>query len=131
MTGSIADPGMIMSGPLLAPAGTITVMLRSGLIVAVAQLFEPQLGPNTTAYAPATPGPTIVTTVPGGPLVGLNDTVVTTVKLSTEIAAPPGVVTVSGPLVAPAGTVTCRLPSGLNVEAATVPPGNVTEAYPR
>ena len=52
----------------------------------------------------------IVTLVPTGPLVGVNDVIVgaaTTVKLVALFAVPPpgDVVTCSGPVVAPVGTV--------------------------
>ena len=52
--------------------------------------------------------PLIVTLAPTGPLVGA--TLVTvgagmTVKLVALVAVPPGVVTLRGPVVAPAGTV--------------------------
>ena len=53
--------------------------------------------------------PLIVTLVPAGPLVGVKLVIVgalaVTVKLLALVAVPPGVVTLSGPVVAPAGTV--------------------------
>ena len=53
--------------------------------------------------------PVIVTLVPAGPLVGVKLVIVgalaLTVKLVALVAVPAGVVTLSGPVVAPAGTV--------------------------
>ena len=64
---------------------------------------------NVTAVAPVKFVPLIVTLVPTGPLVGAKLVIVgalaPTVKLLALVAVPPGVVTVSGPVVAPAGTV--------------------------
>src|SRR5438552_13673739 len=62
-----------------------------------------------TAVAPVKVVPLIVTLVPTGPLVGVKLVIVgalaVTVKLLALVAVPPGVVTLSGPLVAPLGTV--------------------------
>ena len=63
---------------------------------------------NATAVAPVKFVPLIVTFVPTGPLAGVKLVIVgglTTVKLPALLAVPPGVVTLSGPVVAPAGTV--------------------------
>ena len=63
---------------------------------------------NVTAVAPVKAVPLIVTLVPTGPLVGAKLLTVgagTTVKLLALVAVPPGVVTLTGPVVAPAGTV--------------------------
>ena len=64
---------------------------------------------NRTAVAPVKFVPLIVTLVPAGPLVGVKLVIVgalaVTVKLLALVALPPGVVTLSGPVVAPAGTV--------------------------
>ena len=52
--------------------------------------------------------PVIVTLVPTGPLVGAKLAMVggfVTVKLLLLVAVPAGVVTLTGPVVAPAGTV--------------------------
>ena len=61
-----------------------------------------------TALAPVKFVPVIVTPVPTGPLVGVKLAIVgagITVKLAALVAVPPGVVTLTGPVVAPAGTV--------------------------
>ena len=63
---------------------------------------------NATAVAPVKFVPVIVTLVPTGPLVGAKLVIVgglTTVKGLALLAVPTGVVTLSGPDVAPAGTV--------------------------
>jgi len=66
---------------------------------------------NVTAVAPVKFVPLIVTLVPTGPLVGVKPVIVggaelgVTVKLFALVAVPPGVVTLRGPVVAPAGTV--------------------------
>jgi hypothetical protein len=61
-----------------------------------------------TVVAPLKFVPPIVTLVPTGPLVGVTLVIAgagMTVKLLALVAVPPGVVTLSGPVVAPAGTV--------------------------
>ena len=64
---------------------------------------------NVTAVAPVKFVPLIVTLVPTGPLAGAKLVIVgalaLTVKLVELVAVPPGVVTLTGPVVAPAGTV--------------------------
>ena len=64
---------------------------------------------NATAVAPVKFVPLIVTLVPVGPLAGVKLVIVgalaVTVKLVALVAVPPGAVTLSGPVVAPAGTV--------------------------
>jgi hypothetical protein len=63
---------------------------------------------KVTDVAPVKPAPLMVTLVPSGPLVGeklVIEGALTTVKLFELVTVPPGVVTVTGPVVAPAGTV--------------------------
>jgi hypothetical protein len=63
---------------------------------------------NFTAVAPVKFAPVMVTLVPTGPLVGLKVVIVggfMTVKAELLVAVPAGVLTLSGPLVAPTGTV--------------------------
>ena len=63
---------------------------------------------NSTAVAPLKFVPVIVTLAPTAPLVGVKLAIVgagMTVKLAALIAVPPSVVTLTGPVVAPAGTV--------------------------
>ena len=64
---------------------------------------------KVTAVAPLKFVPLIVTLVPAGPLVGVNPVIVgalvAIVKLLALVAVPAGVVTLSVPVVAPAGAV--------------------------
>ena len=64
---------------------------------------------NVTAVAPVKFVPLIVTLAATSPLVGVTLVIVgalaVTVKLLALVAVPPGVVTLSGPVVAPVGTV--------------------------
>ena len=63
---------------------------------------------NLTAVAAVKLAPLIVTPVPTCPLVGVKLVIVgalSTVKVATLVALPPGAVTLSGPVVAPLGTV--------------------------
>ena len=64
---------------------------------------------KATALAPVRLVPVIVTAAPGAPLLGLKLVIVggdpTTLKLPLLVAVPFGVVTVTAPLLAPAGTV--------------------------
>ncbi len=65
------------------------------------------VAPNRTAVAPVKFVPLIVTLVPAGPRLGVKLVIVgglTTVKLLALFVVPPGVVTLIGPLEAPAGT---------------------------
>jgi hypothetical protein len=95
-------PGVVtLSGPVVAAAGTVAWIAVAEVTVKLA------LTPlNLTAVAPVKVVPVIVTTVPTSPLVGVKLVIVgDTVKLVALVAVPPGVVTLSGPDVAPAGTV--------------------------
>ena len=64
---------------------------------------------NATAVTPLKFVPLIVTLVPAGPLVGEKPVIAgglaVTVKLLALVAVPPDVVTLSGPVEAPVGTV--------------------------
>ena len=63
---------------------------------------------NRTAVAPVKFEPLIVTLVPTGPLAGVKLVIVgaaMTAKFVALVAVPPAVVTLSGPVVAPVGTV--------------------------
>jgi hypothetical protein len=102
-------PGVVtLSGPVVAPVGTVARIDVDEITVKVAALTPL----NVTAVAPVRSVPLIVTAVPTGPLVGLKLVIVgplgwaaVTVKLFALVAVPPGVVTLSGPVVAPVGTV--------------------------
>src|SRR5205807_474774 len=94
---------MTLMGPLEAPAGTLAWIAVAELTVKLAPV-----APNCTAVAPMKFAPLIVTLVPAGPLPGVKLVIVgglSTVKLLELLAEPPGVVTLMGPLEAPAGTL--------------------------
>jgi len=120
-------PGVVTEiGPLLAPFGTMAVIVCESMNVNVAVLL-----PNITLVAPVKFVPLIVTCVPTGPLAGVKLAIVgggITAKLVPLVAKPPGVVTVIGPEVAPAGTV-AMIFMPLNLNDALVPL-NVTEVAP-
>lgn len=65
-----------------------------------------------TVEAPVKLVPVMVTAVPTGPVVGVNDVMVgagITVKALVVVTVPPGVVTLIVPVVVPVGTVTVIL----------------------
>src|SRR5207247_896685 len=80
---------------------------------------------KVTAVAPVKFVPLIVTVVPTGPLVGVKLVMVgglaVTVKLLELVAVPPEVVTLSGPVVAPLGTVAEIEVAVVTVKVALVP----------
>lgn len=94
-------------GPVVAPLGTLTVIWVGELTVKlpVRALL------NNTSVTPIKFVPVIVTEVPEAPLLGVKPVIVgiaadaVGVKLVALATKPPGVVTVIGPAVAPAGTV--------------------------
>src|SRR5438477_562074 len=116
-----------LSGPVVAPAGTVAWIAVAEVTVKVA------LTPlNVTEVAPRKFVPLIVTLVPTGPLVGVKLAIVgalTTVNELALLAVPPGVVTLTGPVVAPAGTVAWIAVSEVTVKVALIPL-NVTEVAP-
>ena len=91
--------------------------------------------PNFTEVAPVKAVPLMVTTVPTGPLVGVNEEIVgaaaVTVKLVALVAVPPGVVTVIVPVTAPVGTVAVtRVPAPFTENVAAATPPNFTDVAP-
>jgi len=79
---------------------------------------------NSTALAPVKLVPLIVTLVPTGPLLGVKLEIVgglMTVKLPELLAVPSAVVTLIGPLVAPAGTVAVIAVAEFTAKLALVP----------
>jgi hypothetical protein len=89
---------------------------------------------NATAVAPVKFVPLIVTLVPTGPLAGVKAAIagagaLTTVKSIALVALPPGVVTLSGPVVAPAGTV-ARMAVGEITAKLAATPLNCTAVAP-
>jgi hypothetical protein len=117
-------------GPVVAPVGTVAVIWVFELTVKVAA--TPM---NLTEVAPVKFVPVIVTDVPTGPLVGLNDVIVgapapVTVKFVALVAVPPGVVTAIGPVVAPVGTVAVICVLKFTVKLAAAVPPKVTAVAP-
>jgi len=106
-------------GPLVAPAGTVVV-----ICVELTTLKAASASPKVTALAPKRPLPVSVTIVPARPEAGARCVMLgagMTLKLAALVAVPPGVVTATGPLVAPVGTVVViRLePTTVNSAAST------------
>jgi hypothetical protein len=90
-----------LSGPVVAPAGTVAWIAASEVTVKLAALPL-----NVTAVAPVKFAPLIITLAPTRPYVGVKLVIVgAAMKLAELAAVPAGVVTLSGPVVAPAGTV--------------------------
>ncbi|HJV48153.1 MAG TPA: hypothetical protein VJ549_02645, partial [Geothrix sp.] len=97
-------PGVVTETlPVVAPAGTVAVTDRSEITV-----NEAGVPLKVTAEAPLKPVPARVTTVPIGPVLGFSAVTVgagMTVNEVLVLPVPPGVVTETLPVVAPAGTV--------------------------
>jgi len=106
-------------GPVAAPAGTVAVIALAEFTV------KPALVPlNRTAVAVVKLVPLIVTLVPTGPLAGAKLAIVgglITVKLPALLAVPAGLVTLIGPVAAPAGTVAVIALAEFTVKLALVP----------
>src|ERR1043165_6237005 len=104
LLGAVPFGVVTVIGPLPAPVGAVALICVADATVNVAAVPL-----KATAVAPVKPLPVIVTAVPAGPVVGLKLVIVggvpVTVKLALLVAAPFGVATVIGPLVAPLGTV--------------------------
>ena len=91
--------------PVFAPVGTVAVICVSESTVKVVA-FTPL---NVTLVVPVKLVPVIVTGVPTGPLVGLKLRIAgVTRKTLLLVSVPPGVVTVTEPVVALAGTTAVR-----------------------
>ena len=116
----VAVPSRVVTvmGPVVAPAGTVVVIVPGLLTVNVAAL-----PPNATALAPVKFVPVIVTPAPTGLLVGAKEVMagVTVKRVVVNKGPLPGVVTVMGPVVAPAGTVVVIVPEGLTVNVDATP----------
>ena len=116
----VAVPSSVVTviGPVIAPLGTVVVIVPELLTVNVAALPA-----NETAVAPVKFVPLIVTPVPTAPIAGANDVRAgVTVKRVVVTKGPLlAVVTVMGPVVAPAGTVVVIVPEGLTEKAAVAP----------
>jgi hypothetical protein len=116
-----------LMGPVVAAAGTVATIVVLELTVNVAL---PPL--NATAVAPEKFVPLIVTELPAWPLCGEKPVIVgglTTVKLLPLVPVPAAVVTLIGPVVAPAGTVAVIAVADAT-EKAALTPLNVTAVAP-
>src|SRR5207245_6379462 len=113
-------PGVVtLSGPVVAPTGTVAWIAVAEVTVKLALNVL-----NLTAVAPVKFAPLIVTLVPTGPLVGAKLVIVgggTTVNAALLVAVPAGVVTLSGPVVAPVGAVAWIAVSEVTVTLALHP----------
>jgi hypothetical protein len=114
--------------PVVALAGTVAVTFVAESLVTVAAT------PWNATVAPTRWVPMIVTIAPTLPECGLKELIVgvgITVKLAGLVATPPAVLTVTAPVVAPAGTwVVIRVAVSVAIAAAT--PWNLTAvAAPR
>ncbi len=101
----VAVPPAVVTliGPVVTPAGTIARIEVAEVTVKLA-LTELKV----TEVAPLKFVPPMITLVPTGPLVGAKLVIVggsATANVPLLVAVPPGVVTLSGPVVTPAGTV--------------------------
>src|SRR6476661_4387077 len=107
-------------GPVMAPAGTVTVIWVPEFTVKLVVLMPP----NDTPLAPRKLVPVMTTVVPGEPLVGVKLVTVgglPTTKLWAEVAVPPGTVTVMVPVVVPAPTVAVICVAEFTTNVAGVP----------
>ena len=110
-------------GPVVAPVGTVAVMLVAELAVAVVEVplnLTVLLAGVALKFVPV-----IVTVAPTRPFVGLKPDMVgpdeLTVKLPELVPVRPLTVTAIGPVVAPVGTEVVMLVALLAVTVATVP----------
>jgi hypothetical protein len=113
--------------PVVEPVRTVAVILVAELTVNVADVPL-----NLTEVAPVRFVPVIVTLVPTGPLVGVNDVIVgvpVTVKFVALVAVPAAAMTVMGPVVAPAGTIAVTDVAVFAENVADVPL-NLTDVTP-
>jgi hypothetical protein len=113
-------PGVVTEiAPVFARFGTVAVIVVAETTVNLAFLVL-----ILTTEAPVKFVPVIVTDNPALPLVGEKSVIVgagMTVKLVMLVAVPPGVVTVIGPVVAPAGTVAVIRDGPLTLKSALAP----------
>ena len=123
-------PTVTTTFPVVAPAGTVTLMLVALQFVAVATVPL-----NITVLVPCVPPkfvPVIVTAVPTAPELGFRLVIpgagAVTVKVTPLLACVP-TVTTTFPVIAPAGTVTAILVS-LQLVAVAVVPLNLTVLVP-
>lgn len=113
-------PGVVTAiKPVVAPAGTVVVIWVAELTVKVAAVPL-----KVTLVASVKLVPVRVLLVPTGPLVGLKLVRVggkTTVKLVVLVAVPPGLVTLTVPVVVPVATVAVIWVSEVMLKEAVLP----------
>ena len=121
---AVPPAAVILTGPVVVPvAGTAVRVLGACTVKLLADVPL-----NVTAVTLTNSVPVIVIEVPTRPFVGVKPEMVgaaNTMKLVALVAVPAGVVTVMGPVVAPAGTLVARLVVVADVTVA-VTPLNVT-----
>ena len=119
-TPALASPSTVTTtSPVVAPAGTVTVIEVSAQLLAVAEV-PLKVTVDVPCAAPKFV-PVISTEVPAGPLSGLNPLIAgVTVNATPALAVPPAVTTTS-PVVAPIGTATVIEVSLQLVGVAAVP----------
>src|SRR6266508_6222103 len=128
-------PGVVtLIGPVVAPVGTVAVIRVGEFTVNVIAATLLNVTEVVVKPVPLKFVPLIVTLVPTGPRVGVNEVIVgagtaVTVKFVALVAVPPGAVTAIFPVVAPVGTVAVILTLELMIKAALTPL-NVTEVAP-
>ena len=113
-------PGFVTwIGPVVAAAGTTTVNFES-----LRKLYEAEVPLKVTDVVPVKPLPRTLTTVPTGPLFGVNEVIeggTVTTKLDELVPVPAGFVTWIGPVVAPVGTVAVSCVLEFTVKLAATP----------
>ena len=124
-------PGVVTEiVPLLAPAGTVAVIWVA-LSTVKAEAAVPW---KDTAVAPVKFVPVRTTEVPTGPEAGAKEATVgagaVTAKEVEEVPLPAGVVTLTVPVVAPAGTVAVIFVALLTVKAVAAVPWKATAVAP-
>jgi hypothetical protein len=113
-----------LTRPEVAVLGTVATIWVgvTEAVAAIAPLSETSVSPTSGKKLV----PVMVTVPPGATTVGempemVGTTLGSTTKADTAVAVPPGAVTVTGPVVAPAGTVTVSDVSVASVTVAAVP----------
>jgi hypothetical protein len=116
-------------GPVEVPPATTAVTWVELFTVKLLAAFPLK----ATLVAPVRFVPVMITEVPTAPLAGLNPVMVgacTTVNVSAEVAVPPGVVILIGPLLVPAATVAFTWFALLTLKLAAAVPLNATAVAP-
>jgi hypothetical protein len=122
-------PGVVTEiFPVVAPVGTVAVIFVAELTENDVALTPLNFTDVVVNPVPLKFVPLIVTDVPTGPLVGENEEIVgagtvveVTVKTEELVAVPSGVVTLIGPVVAPAGTCAVIFVNPFTPNVADVP----------